>query len=284
VSQTADKIVTARDGTKISYSVIKGDARRRIVLVHSLAMDKTFWKPTVEALNGAADVLTFDCRGHGASDKPDGPYSVELFADDIADLMDDVGWPSAVIAGASMGGCVALAFAANHPRRVEALGLFDTTAWYGEEAPKAWADRAEKARAEGLGALADFQVTRWFSDSFRQNNPDVVDRTIAIFLKNEVSAYAATCAMLGNADLRSALPKFNFACRVAVGTEDYATPLHMARYMAENIPGASLHVMEGVRHFTPLEVPATVCNHLNELLAVVNGGKSGGHVAPGASE
>lgn len=269
MSEPSNEIATIRDGTNISYRVVKGKGNNRIVLVHSLAMDKTFWEPTVEALGGSADVLIFDCRGHGASDKSAGPYSVELFADDIADLMDHVGWPSAVVAGASMGGCVALAFAANHARRVEALGLFDTTAWYGEDAPKAWAERADKALAEGMGALVGFQKTRWFSDAFREANPDVVEKAIAVFLKNELPAYAATCAMLGNADIRAALPKFDFPCRVAVGTEDYATPLEMARAMADNIPGASLFIMEGVRHFTPLEVPGTIAGHLNELVRAI---------------
>ena len=265
MSDPLNSTATTRDGTRISYRLIKGNGEGRVVLVHSLAMDKRFWEPTVKALEGFGDALIFDCRGHGASDKPAGPYSVELFADDVADLMDHVGWSSAVVAGASMGGCVALAFAAGYPQRVQALGLFDTTAWYGDGAPKAWAERAEKALAGGMGALVGFQKTRWFSDAFREANPDVVEKAIAVFLKNELPAYAATCTMLGNADLRAALPKFNFPCRVAVGTEDYATPPEMARYMAENIPGASLFIMEGVRHFTPLEIPATIAGHLKEL-------------------
>ena len=267
MSDQSNSTATTRDGTTISYRLIKGKGEGRVALVHSLAMDKTFWEPTVEALDGFADALIYDCRGHGASGKPAGPYSVELFADDLADLMDHVGWKSAVVAGASMGGCVTLAFASRHAQRVEALGLFDTTAWYGADAPKAWAERADKALAEGMAALVGFQKTRWFSDAFREANPDVVEKAIGVFLKNELPAYAATCAMLGNADIRAALPKFDFPCRVAVGTEDYATPPDMARAMADNIPGASLFIMEGVRHFTPLEVPVTIAGHLKELLS-----------------
>ncbi|RVH34205.1 alpha/beta fold hydrolase [Sinorhizobium meliloti] len=266
MSDNANRTAATRDGTSLSYRLVKGSGRGRIALVHSLAMDKTFWEPTVAALEGFADALIFDCRGHGASDKPAGPYSVELFANDIADLMDHVGWKSAVVAGASMGGCVALTFAAIYPERVEALGLFDTTAWYGEDAPKAWAERADKALAGGMAALVGFQKTRWFSDGFREANPDVVEKAVSVFLDNDLPAYAATCAMLGNADIRAALPQFDFPCRVAVGSEDYATPPDMARYMAENIPGAELFVMEGVRHFTPLEVPSTIAGHLKELI------------------
>ena len=266
MSEHTVSTATARDGTRLSYRLVKGTGQGRVVLVHSLAMDKSFWEPTVAALEGFADALILDCRGHGASDKPAGPYSVELFADDIADLMDHVGWSDAVVAGASMGGCVSLAFAARYPQRVAALGLFDTTAWYGADAPKAWKERADKALAEGMAALVGFQKTRWFSDGFREANPDVVEKAVGVFLKSEPSAYVETCLMLGNADIRPALPGFAFPCRIAVGSEDYATPPEMARYMAQHIPGASMFILEGVRHFTPLEIPAVIAGHLKELV------------------
>src|SRR5690606_25157710 len=124
-----------------------------------------FWNATIDALDEAGAVLTLDCRGHGKSGKPEGPYRVEQFADDIADLMDHVGWHDAIVAGASMGGTVSLAFAGRHSGRVRGLGLFDTTAWYGPDAPSAWAGRAEKAKKEGLAALIGFQKTRWFGDT-----------------------------------------------------------------------------------------------------------------------
>src|ERR1700688_895055 len=94
-----------RDGTRLIYDIHgHDDGRPRLVLIHSLGMDRAFWQPVSEALAGSAAILTYDCRGHGASDKPNGPYRVEQFADDLADLMDQVGWRQAIIAGASMGG------------------------------------------------------------------------------------------------------------------------------------------------------------------------------------
>ena len=92
-----------------------------------------------------------------------------------------------------MGGCVTLAFAGRHPKRVDGLGLFDTTAWYGENAPEAWAERGNKALNEGLSSLVGFQKTRWFGDAFREANPDVLDAAIQDFLANDLNAYAATC-------------------------------------------------------------------------------------------
>lgn len=255
-----------RDGIRLSYRILPGQGAGRCILIHSLAMDKHFWEPTVAALAGAAEVLIYDCRGHGVSGKPAGSYTTAQFADDLADLMDHVGWRSAVVAGASMGGCIALAFAAAYPSRVEGLGLFDTTAWYGENARQAWAERADKARTAGLKALVGFQKTRWFSDGFREANPEIVDAAVATFLANEIDAYVATCNMLGAADLRGALPEFTFPCRVVVGTEDYATPPQMARVLADNIAGAKLTILPGARHFTPLEVPAIIADNLLQLL------------------
>jgi 3-oxoadipate enol-lactonase len=78
---------------------------------------------------------------------------VAQFADDLADLMTELRWEKALVAGASMGGCVALALAQRHPQRTAALGLIDTTAWYGEEAPAQWEERARKALQGGLASL-----------------------------------------------------------------------------------------------------------------------------------
>jgi 3-oxoadipate enol-lactonase len=120
---------TTRDGARIFYSLSgQTGSPRRVALLHSLAMDHTFWAPIAERLQNEAAVLTVDCRGHGRSDKPAGPYTVEQFADDLADLFQHLGWDKAVVAGASMGGCVSLAFAIRHPQRVTGIGLFDTTA------------------------------------------------------------------------------------------------------------------------------------------------------------
>jgi 3-oxoadipate enol-lactonase len=91
-------------------------------------MDRTFWNPVVARLKDSAQLLTYDCRGHGASDKPAGPYSIDLFADDLSDLLDAAGWKATVVAGASMGGSVALGFAGKYSARTSGLGLFDTTA------------------------------------------------------------------------------------------------------------------------------------------------------------
>jgi len=265
--------IRAKDGTRLSYKIWPATntaaALPCIVLVHSLAMDHSFWSPVAEKIAGAAEILAPDCRGHGASGKPQGPYTVELFAEDLASVMDDVSWDKAIIAGCSMGGCVALAFAAAYPERVEALGLIDTTAYYGDDAPMAWEERAQKALEGGMDKLIGFQKSRWFGDAFREANADVVEGAINVFLANDIQAYAETCRMLGACDVRAAMPNFKVPTRVIVGEEDYAAPVAMAEAMRDAIPGASMLVIEKARHLTPLEVPELIAKELLELAAKV---------------
>ena len=256
---------TTRDGTRIGYSIL-GDAasEKKVALVHSLAMDRNFWMPVAERLAKEAAVLIVDCRGHGESDKPKGPYTAEQFADDLADVMDAIGWKKATIGGCSMGGCVALAFAIHHPERVKSLGLFDTTSCYKDLA--AWEDRAQKGVSGGLAVLIPFQKTRWFSDKFNAEHADVVQKCVDVFVANEPHAYEASCLMLGHADLRSGLGSINVPTRIAVGEEDYATPLPMAEEMHAGIKGSTLTVIPGARHLSPVEVPDVIAGKLREIL------------------
>ncbi len=256
------------DDTTISFTLHAAPRRDapRIVLIHSLAFDRTVWDDVVATLGNAAQVLTYDCRGHGESERKAGAFTAELFAHDLAELLDHVGWQSATIAGCSMGGCVALAFAGLYPPRAMGLGLIDTTAWYGADAAEKFAERAAVARAKGMRGLIDFQVTRWVSDTFRARNAKALDRAIAVFVGNNIDCYAETCALLGNVDVRPYLRSFRIPVAIVVGEEDYATPVAMARHLHEEIAESTLTILPHARHLTPLEHPDLIASELLALL------------------
>jgi 3-oxoadipate enol-lactonase len=262
-------IATAADGASIAYTlhVAGPDARPRIALIHSLALDRSFWDGVVPLLTPHADVLTYDCRGHGGSACVKMTYTPELFADDLASLLDHVNWPRAVIAGCSMGGCVAQAFAGIYPDRATALAVMDSTAWYGPTAPKDWRERAATAATKGLPALSAFQATRWVSDAFREAHPDVVRKHMDVFLANDVDCYRSTCEMLGDADLRHYQSGLRVPVSVIVGEQDYATPVAMSEQIQKAVPNAMLSVLSNVRHLTPIECPAVIVEKILELLA-----------------
>jgi 3-oxoadipate enol-lactonase len=254
------------DGCSLDYTLHHSPAApHRIVLIHSLALDRSVWDGVVAAIGGQASVLTYDCRGHGKSGHCVGArFTPELFAQDLAELLDHLGWTSAVIAGCSMGGNVAQAFGGRYPSRAAALGLIDTTAFYGEDAPRIWRERAETARSSGLSSLIAFQATRWFSDAFRERQTDLIRRLNEVFLGNDLDCYAAACDLLGHADLRPYLKALTMPVSIVVGEEDYATPVSASEHLHAAIPGSTLSILKG-RHLTPIECPSEVASHLLEV-------------------
>ncbi|WP_329140352.1 alpha/beta hydrolase [Streptomyces sp. NBC_01476] len=258
---------TTRDGVTLSYTRHPApEGAPRIVFVHSLALDRSLWSGVTAALDGRAETVTYDCRGHGRSGKPAGPYTTGQFADDLADLLDHLGWADTAVAGCSMGGCVAQAFAARHRDRTRAALFIDTTAWYGPTASQDWAGRAAAAREKGLPSLIPFQLTRWFGDAFRQAQPQLMNRLTEVFTANDSDAYQATCTMLGAADLRQSASLIPHPAAVLVGEDDQATPPAMARDLADRIGDGPAVVVPGTRHLTPLENPAVVVDALTRLL------------------
>ena len=264
----ADSIRTS-DGCEISYTLHDGagGSAPRVALVHSLALDRSIWDGIVGELAKEAQILTFDCRGHGLSGQPVMTYTPQLFAGDLAALMDHVKWPSAIVAGCSMGGMVAQAFAIGYPKRTLGLVTIDTTAWYGADAPKTWRERGATGKTKGMAALVDFQTGRWFGDAFRASARDTVDRLVKVFLANNVDCYVKTCEMLGDADLRAGLSTIKVPTAVVVGEEDYATPVAMAEALHKGIAGSTLTVIAGGRHITPTEKPQDIAARIREVIS-----------------
>jgi 3-oxoadipate enol-lactonase len=263
---------TASDGCSIAYSLHAASpqggahARSRIALIHSLALDRSIWNGVVPLLTPHADVLTYDCRGHGQSGRAKMRFTPELFAGDLAELLDHVHWVDATIAGCSMGGCVAQAFAGLYPDRTPALALIDTTAWYGPTAPQDWRERAQTAASKGFQALSEFQATRWVSDAFRELHREEMRAKLDVFLANDIGCYMATCEMLGDADLRPYQPAMRMPTSVIVGEQDFAAPVAMSEQIQRALPNATLSVLSGVRHLTPIECPTMIADKILALM------------------
>lgn len=257
------EVAEAADGTPLHYSI--SGIGTPIAFTHSLALDGTFWDRVVSHLPSEYASLTWDCRGHGKSGKPPGPYQIHTFADDLAAVLDHAGWNGAIIAGASMGGCVSLALAARHPAKVLALGLFDTTAGYGQEALSSWDKRGRAALEAGLTSMTGFQVSRWFTENFVKTHKQVVGQCVDVFQANDTAAYAEACSMLGRVNLYSRLSEMNIPASVVVGEEDYATPVDMAKALHSGLPNATLEIIPRARHLTPIECPERIASTLEKL-------------------
>ncbi|HEY0499188.1 MAG TPA: alpha/beta fold hydrolase [Kutzneria sp.] len=237
-----------------------------LVLLHPLALSRELWSPLAEALSDQFQVFAFDLRGHGDSGWDGRPFTISDLADDVAVTLDVLDLMSANLLGLSMGGSVAVDFAGRYPERVRSLVLADTTAWYGEEAVEAWAERARKAVAVPRAKQVSFQVDRWFSPEFTAAHPEEVDRVVKIFLRTNSEAHAAASIAMGAMDSRPLLPVITAPTLVLAGQHDYATPPAMARVLADGIAGAELEILPGLRHMSLIEQPALadrIRQHLN---------------------
>jgi len=258
----------AKDGCVLSYHLYPLAGKPRLALVHSLALDGSIWDSIVQELSGEMEILVYDCRGHGQSEKRAGKYSAQLFAEDLAAVMDACGWKESFVAGCSMGGCVAVAFGVAFPQRTEGLALVDTSVWWGETAPKDWQGRADAAAKDGLAPMLPIQLGRWFSDEYRKAHPEVIEAITRVFLASDVECYRSSCAMLGTTDLREAAKSLRDRDPVAivVGEQDQATPVHMSQTLCELTPNSTLMIIPKGRHLTPIEFPKEVAGAIRDLV------------------
>lgn len=251
----------------LSATLFAPEHSSAVVFLHSLALDRRIWFPLVDALATRLAVLVCDLPGHGRSPAAPEP-SVEAMADQVAAVMATAKLPPATVAGLSLGGSVAQALAINHPDRVGALVLMDTTACYGPDGADSWAQRADQARRAGMASLSEFQLDRWFSDDFRRLRPDLCSAVLEIFRGSDVEGYAGACAALGTMDLRPGLATISCPTVVIVGEHDQATPPAHAEQLHRAIAGSTLHVLAGCKHLSAVERPAAVMGLSADLLGV----------------
>lgn len=257
---------TRANGIEIGYDVA-GDGPW-LVLNHSMGLDRTMWFQQVSVLAESHRVLTWDARGHGETSTTPGAYDFDVIARDLLGLLDTLSIERAAIVGLSMGGCTAINVAATHPGLVSALVLCDTTAWYGPDAERTFRKRAEGVINDGIESIRNAQASRWFSDSFRRENPELVASTMDKLMSTNLQGYIATMEGLGHMDLRAKLGRVTCPTLVLVGRDDESTPPGMAEEIHRGVPDSKLVAIDHGRHLWPLERPevfsATVLDFLRE--------------------
>jgi 3-oxoadipate enol-lactonase len=224
-----------------------------LLLLHSAGSDLRMWDPHVLALGEGFRLVRVDARGHGGSDAPPPPYTVNRLGADVVALMDALEIPRAHIVGASLGGLVALRIAADHPGRVDRAVFSGTAARIGT--PEAWQERADAVRAGGTEAVTEIVMSRFFSPAFRRDHPDVVGWFADVLRAQSPHGYEATCLALRDADLRDAVGAIQAPSLILVGDQDASTPVSDATWLHHAIGGSRLLTLEGAGHLCSVERP-----------------------------
>ena len=230
-----------------------------LVFSNSIGTTLELWDPQVPAFVPRFRMLRYDQLGHGRSEVPPGPYTVEALAEELLGLLDALGIERASFCGLSLGGAVGMWLGANAPGRLDRLVLAATSAYFGP--PERWRERARLVRSEGMEQVADAAMERWFTPSF----PDT-SRHRDLLAATPPEGYAACCDALARWDFRDRLGSIGVPTLVVVGAEDPATPPEDAQTIAAGIPGARLVVVEEAAHLLNVEQPGAfdraVLDHL----------------------
>jgi len=227
-----------------------------VVLSNSLGTTLEMWEPQAGVLARDRRVLRYDMRGHGRSPVPETPYSIADLGADLVALLDRHGIERASLCGVSLGGMVSMWAAAHVPERVDRLVLCSTSAIMGP--PESWTERAALVRREGMGAVADTVVARWFTRGFTAARPDVVAAIRAQLWSTPPEGYAGCCEAIKDMDQRPGLPSISAPTLVIAAEGDPSTPPAHARVIAGSIPGARLEVLDRGAHLVNVEAPDLV--------------------------
>jgi 3-oxoadipate enol-lactonase len=242
------------NGIEVRYTVTGSGPW--VTLSHSLACRLEMWDEQVRRLSQRFTVLCYDTRGHGDSGAPAMPYSLDMIADDIKGLYDALGIRSSHWIGLSMGGVIGLAAALKHPRIFDSLVLADTSGKLSDEGIQAFKDRVATARTGTMEAMVEPTLKRWFKDSFRAKNPQLMARVADWIRTTPLEGYIGCSAAIPAIDVIHRLGEIDVPSLVLVGADDIAMPLPMAQTLHRHLAGSELVVIPDAGHLSNLEQPA----------------------------
>jgi 3-oxoadipate enol-lactonase len=231
-----------------------------LTLSHPVSADLSLWAPQMEALTPHFTVLRYDTRGHGQTQVTPAPYTLAQLAGDAQGLLAHLGVARTHWVGLSLGGMVGQALAIAQPQLLGRVVLANTTCKAAPNAVALWGDRARIARTEGMAALAEPTLSRWFTEPYRQAQSAAMQGVARMIAATPVEGYAGCCAALADVDLVEQLRAMTSPALVLAGAQDQATPLAMSQLLAESWPGARLAVLQGAAHISSME-QAQAFNH-----------------------
>jgi 3-oxoadipate enol-lactonase len=223
-----------------------------VLLGSSLGASQAMWAPQVEVLAQRFRVVAFDHRGHGKSETPDGPYTIDDLGGDVVELLDALEVEQASYVGISLGGSVGLWLAQNAADRFHRFVVICPPTNPADNA-QMWTDRAAQVRAEGTQAITDATLGRWFLPEFTDIEP-----VRQMLLECSDEGYAACCEALGSTNLLPGLSTITAPVLVITADSDTSIPPETVVPAAGQIPGAHLEIIENAAHLVTYSHPQII--------------------------
>jgi 3-oxoadipate enol-lactonase len=238
-----------------------------LLLIHGYPFDRTLWGGVVSCLDQDISVLTPNLRGFGGQPIGTDAPSMECLAEDMKRLLDERQVGQAVVAGMSMGGYVALAFAERYPERLAGLALISSQVWADtDEARAGRRAMIERVRREGAGVAAQAVIPKLFAAGNSQNPEMIRFPTLGAQQAGIAGITWALEAMARRSDRGAVFRSLSVPVLVLHGLEDKFIPAERAREMAGLAVEARYVELPGAGHATPLEAPVAVAAALSDLV------------------
>ncbi len=225
-----------------------------LVFVHGLGSSAQDWEFQVPAFKDDFETITYDVRGHGQSERAKPPYSVPLFAKDLAELLDELSVEKAHIVGVSMGGWIAFQFGSDYPERTRSLTIVNSWADMLLKTLQDWRNYFQRAvlfRLFSMRKIGEVLSEKLF---IKPEQEDLRERFVESWAKNHKPSYMASFQAGIGWTVHDKLPEFTMPVLVLAADEDY-TPVSMKEGYTEKLPAGRLAVIEDSRHATPVEKP-----------------------------
>jgi len=253
------------NGVELFYETAGPESAPTVVFAHSVGCTLDIWDAQFAALSDRCRCIRYDLRSHGRSQAADAEIEIEDLAEDLLGLLDALGVDRIHLVGLSIGGMLGQAFALSHPERLKSLTLVSTTAYF--PPLELWLDRSKTVRSKGMASVANLMIPRWFTEPFRQREPDVVAGFRRWFVDTDAAGYASCCEAIGRMDLRERIGAIATPALIIVGAEDPATPPAMAEDLRQRIPGSEMVVISDASHLISVERSEAVTAQLAAFLA-----------------
>jgi 3-oxoadipate enol-lactonase len=238
-----------------------------LVLVHGLNGDLTGWVLIMPEFSKHYRTVAMDVRGHGGTSKPDQPYSIKGFSEDLYEFMRKLGIPKSHIFGLSMGGAIAQEFALNHPEMIRSLTLVSTFSHTDDYARQAFIRLKGSLAQGGYPAFFDEVVKLAFTPKYIAANPGPIAelKQKRIQINSPVAIGRATDACLAF-NLKDQISKITVPTLVVSGREDVFTPVHLAEQIHRSIRPSEWKILEGVGHNLHIEAAPQLAQTVQDFL------------------
>ena len=253
------------NGITINYQVDGPDGAPWLVLSNSLATNLTMWDPQARELSRAFRLLRYDQRGHGASEAPAGRYPFDLLIADALALTDALEIRKAHFAGLSMGGATALGLAQQHPERLDRVIVCDSPCQSTPTSSQQWEERIVIAQKQGMDALVEPTVARWFPPEVVKANPPHVDKVRQMIRTTPANGFIGCAAALADHNYAAAFATVKRPVLFLVGEKDAAAP--PMRKLNEALPGSRYVELAGAGHISNLDQSAGFTRAVTDFLA-----------------